>query len=185
MTEQKNVIENQTVELPVVALRGKVFLPNTFLNFEVGRPISVTAVETAVSMQSEIFIAPQKSVFIDSPRKSDISTVGVVAKIKQIIKPSQNLFKVNVEGLYRAKIVKFCDTKNYFSAIVERADYIPIEDKIEEEAYFRIVNSAFKDYALNLKKISKEMYSVVSELNSINAFMDNAISVVNLKDVRA
>lgn len=182
MTEQKNVIENQTVELPVVALRGKVFLPNTFLNFEVGRPISVTAVETAVSMQSEIFIAPQKSVFIDSPRKSDISTVGVVAKIKQIIKPSQNLFKVNVEGLYRAKIVKFCDTKNYFSAIVERADYIPIEDKIEEEAYFRIVNSAFKDYALNLKKISKEMYSVVSELNSINAFMDNAISVVNLKD---
>ena len=182
MTEQKNVIENQTVELPVVALRGKVFLPNTFLNFEVGRPISVTAVETAVSMQSEIFIAPQKSVFIDSPRKSDISTVGVVAKIKQIIKPSQNLFKVNVEGLYRAKIVKFCDTKNYFSAIVERADYIPIEDKIEEEAYFRIVNSAFKDYALNLKKISKEMYSVVSELNSINAFMDNAISVVSLKD---
>ncbi len=182
MTEQKNVIENQTVELPVVALRGKVFLPNTFLNFEVGRPISVTAVETAVSMQSEIFIAPQKSVFIDSPRKSDISTIGVVAKIKQIIKPSQNLFKVNVEGLYRAKIVKFCDTKNYFSAIVERADYIPIEDKIEEEAYFRIVNSAFKDYALNLKKISKEMYSVVSELNSINAFMDNAISVVNLKD---
>ena len=92
------------------------------------------------------------------------------------------MFKVNVEGLYRAKIVKFCDTKNYFSAIVERADYIPIEDKIEEEAYFRIVNSAFKDYALNLKKISKEMYSVVSELNSINAFMDNAISVVNLKD---
>ena len=182
MTEEKEIIINNRVELPVIALRGKVFFPTTHLNFEVGRPLSVAAVETAVSMGSEIFIAPQKSVFIDAPRKTDICSVGVVAKIKQVIKPSQNLFKVSVEGLYRAKIVEFKDTKNYFSAVVERAEYIPVDDAIKEEAYFRIISSTFRQYALSQKRLSKEVISAISEINEINAFMDNAISVVNLKE---
>ncbi len=182
MTEEKEIIINNRVELPVIALRGKVFFPTTHLNFEVGRPLSVAAVETAVSMGSEIFIAPQKSVFIDAPRKTDICSVGVVAKIKQVIKPSQNLFKVSVEGLYRAKIVEFKDTKNYFSAVVERAEYIPVDDAIKEEAYFRIIASTFRQYALSQKRLSKEVISAISEINEINAFMDNAISVVNLKE---
>ena len=182
MTEEKEIIIKDKIELPVIALRGKVFFPTTHLNFEVGRPLSVAAVETAVSMGSEIFIAPQKSVFIDAPRKSDICSVGVVAKIKQIIKPSPNVFKVSVEGLYRAKIVEFKDTKNYFSAVVQRAEYIPVEDAIKEEAYFRIISSTFRQYALTQKRISKEVVSAISELNEINAFMDNAISVVNLKE---
>ncbi len=182
MTEEKNIIINDRIELPVIALRGKVFFPTTHLNFEVGRPVSVAAVETAVSMGSEIFIAPQKSVFIDAPRKSDVCSVGVVAKIKQIIKPSPNVFKVSVEGLYRAKIVEFKDTKNYFSAVVERAEYIPVDDAIKEEAYFRIISSTFRQYALTQKRISKDVVSAISELNEINAFMDNAVSVVNLKE---
>ena len=182
MTEEKNLTENKRLELPLVALRGKVFFPTTHLNFEVGRPISLNAVETAVSMGSEIFIAPQKSVFIDNPRKNDIAEVGVVAKIKQIVKPNQNLFKVSVEGLYRAKIIEFKDTKNYFSVEVEKADYIPIDDPIKEEAYFRIISSTFRQYALTQKRLSKEVISAISDLNEINAFMDNAVSVLTLKD---
>ncbi len=182
MTEEKILTENKRLELPLVALRGKVFFPTTHLNFEVGRPISINAVETAVSMGSEIFIAPQKSIFIDNPRKNDIAEVGVVAKIKQIVKPSQNLFKVSVEGLYRAKIIEFKDTKNYFSVVVEKADYIPVGDPIKEEAYFRIIASTFRQYALTQKRLSKEVISAISDLNEINAFMDNAVSVLTLKE---
>ncbi len=182
MTEEKNLKTENRIELPVVALRGKVFFPSTHLNFEVGRPISVTAVENAVSAQSEIFIAPQKSVFIDAPRKADICNVGVVAKIKQVVKPSQGVYKVSVEGLYRAKIVEFTNTKGYFSAIVERADYIPVDDYIKEEAYFRIISSSFRQFALSQKGLSKEVISAISDINEINAFMDNAVSVVNFRE---
>ncbi len=182
MTEENKIINKERLELPVIALRGKVFFPSTHLNFEVGRPISVAAVETAIAMQSEIFIAPQKNVFIDSPRKADISEIGVVAKIKQIIKPSQNIYKLNVDGLYRAKIIEFKDTKNYFSAVVERADYIPVDDFIKEEAYFRIIASAFRQYALTGKRINRDVVSAISEINNINDFMDNAVSVINFKE---
>ena len=125
-------IESSRKQMPVIALRGKVFFPHTFLNFDVGRQISITAVDMAISMENELFIAPQNSVLIDTPKKTDICTYGVVAKIKQIVRVPQNTIKLKVEGLYRAKIVEFLDTKNYFSAVIEPADYIPIEDKNED-----------------------------------------------------
>ncbi len=174
--------QNNRVELPVIALRGKVFFPTTILNFEVGRPISVAAVENAISMQSEIFIAPQKNVFIDAPRKGDISTVGVVAKIKQILKPSPNVFKLNVEALYRAKIVEFKDTKNYFSAVVERAEYIPISEPIICEAYLRTIKKTFAKYALTDKRINKELLGAINQMEELNLFMDNVMSVASLKE---
>ena len=144
MLEEKDlqVINEERKELPVIALRGKVFFPHTFLNFDVGRPVSVAAVDVAVSFGSEIFIAPQNNVFIDAPKKSDICPYGVVAKIKQTVRHSQGTIKLNVEGLYRAKIVEFKETKNYFSAIVERAEYIP---SIFTKVSFRSLRTARRD----------------------------------------
>ena len=182
MQEELKVILNEQKELPVIALRGKVFFPHTFLNFDVGRPMSITAVDVAASSQSEIFIAPQNSVFIDTPKTSDICPYGVVAKIKQIVRLPQNTIKLNVEGLYRAKIVEFKDTKNYFSAIVERAEYLPIEDKNEELAYFRLISSTFNKYAISAKRLSKDMLAIINQINDINVYMDNVMSVVNLKE---
>lgn len=180
--ERVEKIESSRKQMPVIALRGKVFFPHTFLNFDVGRQISITAVDMAISMDNELFIAPQNSVLIDTPKKTDICTYGVVAKIKQIVRVPQNTIKLKVEGLYRAKIVEFLDTKNYFSAVIEPADYIPIEDKNEEIAYYRLIQATLNKYALSGKRISKEMLLLINELNDINIFMDNVMSVANLRE---
>ena len=71
---------------PLVALRGKVLFPKTFLNFDVGRQASINAINAAATTNSEIFIASQKNAFIDNPKTSEINKVGVIARIKQIIK---------------------------------------------------------------------------------------------------
>ena len=52
--------------LPVIPLRGKVLYPRTILNFDVGRPASVNAVDSA---EGVLFIAAQKNAFIDAPRR--------------------------------------------------------------------------------------------------------------------
>ena len=54
--------------LPLIALRWKVLFPKTLLNFDVGRPMSVAAVDKAVKQGSEIFITSQRSAFIESPK---------------------------------------------------------------------------------------------------------------------
>ncbi|MBE5750735.1 MAG: endopeptidase La [Clostridiales bacterium] len=186
--EDKDIIyeitkEKESKEMPLIALRGKVLFPKTFLNFDVGRNISVAAVNKAVADNSEIFIAAQKNAFIDSPKTTEICSVGVIARIKQVIKiqNSGNL-KVSVEALKRAKIEEFKEEKGYFAVRVRECDYIEENDPVKLEAYFRVAKNAFYEYSLADKRVSKEMLSTITEIKNPNEFVDNAISIVNFKE---
>ena len=171
--------------LPVVPLRGKVLFPDTFLSFDAGRPSSVAAIEAATEENSEIFIAAQKNAFIDRPSKKDIYKTGVIARIKQIVKLPNNTVKLSVQAMVRAKIKQFVATKGYFSAAVEESPYIPCEDPALTEAHFRIAKTVFYEYALFDKRITKEMITTITGIDSPDAFMDNALSVTAIKEASA
>ena len=175
-------IINQEKILPMVALRGKVLFPKTFLNFDVGRPQSIAAIEKATQGNSEIFIATQKNAVIEAPKKTDVFKIGVIAKIKQIIKLPNNTMKVGVEAVSRARIKGYVDTKNYFTVSVEEISYRGGENLFEVEAYFRQARRVFNEYALLDKRISKDMVTAISEITTPNEFVDNAVSVVNFKE---
>lgn len=171
--------ENGERILPVIPLRGKVLYPRTILNFDVGRPASVNAVDSA---EGVLFIAAQKNAFIDAPRKADILKVGVIARIKQIIRVQGGSMKLCVEAVSRAKIKQFCDTKDYFTAVIAPAPYEQDADPVETEAYFRVAKNAFYEYTLFDKRINKDMLATITALSDSNDFMDNAMSVVNFKE---
>ncbi len=171
-----------TKTLPMVALRGKVLFPKIFLNFDVGRPMSVTAVNKAEDFGSQIFIATQKNAFIDAPRKNDICKVGVVARVIQIAKMPNDSVKVKVEALYRAKIVEFLATDNCFMVNVQRADYINEGGEQTIEAYFRVAKNAFYEYTLLDKRITKDMLAQITSATEPDVFIDSAMSIVNFKE---
>ena len=181
---EQSIIENQsqTLTLPMVALRGKVLFPKILLNFDVGRPMSISAINRAENFEGLIFIAAQKNAFIDSPVKTDICPVGVVAKVNQVIKlPSDNM-KVKVEALYRAKIKEFVKTEDYFIVTVEKAPYNVDADESTVEAYLRLAKKVFYEYSLFDKRISKEMLATITSFKEADVFVDNAMSVVNFKE---
>lgn len=180
MTE--NLLDTNQLTLPLLVLRGKTLFPKIILNFEVGRPKSVVAVGKAYSGDKLIFIAPQKKAFIDNPEQKDVLEYGVVAKINQVVKIPGNALKVSVEAKYRAKIVRFENTETYFSATVEEAPYINGDDELLTEAGLRVAKKAFLDYAFIDKKIGKEIITTLSMIENPNEFIDNALSVVNLKE---
>lgn len=183
-SNKKIVIETKT--MPMIALRGKVLFPKTILNFDVGRPISVAAVEAAVKTGSEIFISAQKRVEVESPLISDVYETGVVARIKQVLKVhNTGNIKVSVEALYRAKIIQVVSDKNYFSVTVEPRQYIKAENEIEMEAYLRVAKKAFNDYAVTDKRIGKEMLATVNKFTEPDEFIDNAISITSFKEAQA
>lgn len=180
--------EGQEKVYPLVALRGKVLFPKTMLNFEVGRDISISAINRAAIDNSEIFIAPQKKAFIETPRKSDILGVGVIAKIKQIVKTQANsTLKVSVEAVCRAKIKEYVDEKGFFAVTLIESPYIEPQTDIEKEAYLRVAKQCFLEYTVANKKFPKEMLTALNEIDQVNEFMDNALSVVNFneKDTQA
>ncbi len=181
MNTENIEIQNNTMILPVLALRGKVLFPKTYLNFDVGRPFSVNALNYAVEKESLVLITAQKNSFIDAPKEKDLCKVGVVAKIKQIIKMPNGNMKVNVQALFRAEIVEFLQAKNFFIAKAQEKFYID-GDATETEAHFRVAKKTFYEFTLFDKKITKEMLLTVTELQNSNEFIDNAISLTNFKE---
>ena len=179
--ESTEIKIKETKVMPVIALRGKVLFPNTFLNFDAGRPISLAAVEAAPSYGNLLFIAAQKNAFIDAPQRSDILTVGAIARIKQVAKIGGEAMKVAVEALSRAKIVKFVSAKGYFAAEVEETPYI-LGDELETEAHFRVARDAFSDFVLIDKRLQKDAVATIMSITEPNRFIDSALSVAPLKE---
>ena len=179
-------IEQKTYKtLPAIALRGKVLFPNIYLNFDVGRPMSVTAVNVAQKNNDEIFITSQINTFIDSPRAGDLNKVGVIAKIKQVLRAPGGSIKLNVQAVQRAKIVEFLPNKDYFCVTVEEAPFIKSENVIENEAHFRQAKKIFATYSVFDKRINKEMLATVNFSDDSDVFIDNAVSVSTLSEAQA
>ncbi len=176
--DELEIREQNIKELPVVALRGKVLFPKTLLNFDVGRAISKNAINKSSETGGEIFVVAQKSAFTENPTKDDMCLVGVVARVKQIIKMPGNNMKVSVEALYRAKVIEYKNPRGYFSATVVRTDYIACSDSNLIEAYMRIIKNAFLEFTLGDKRLNKEMLETITELLDPNEFIDNALSVM-------
>ena len=183
--EEKNIITNESIfnkVFPLVPLRGKVLFPKTVLNFDAGRPMSVAAIDAGAKSDSIIFISTQKNVFLDSPKKSEIYKVGTLCKIKQVIKVPNGTLKVSVESISRAKIEHFVDDKAFYSVTASLAPYVNELSDIELEAYFRVAKTAFLEFSLLDKRITKDMVSNLTGIQNPNEFIDNALSVVDFKE---
>ncbi len=173
---------NETITMPLIALRGKVLLPGAVLNFDVGRQISVSALENAPDYGGLIFIASQLNAFVDNPLKKDVCKVGVVARLTQKAKMPNGNYKASVQSLYRARIDKFYNQKGFFLIDAVRADYIDDGGEVETEAYYRLAKKAFCEYAPLDKRITKEMVSALVEIKNPNAFIDSALMTLNLHE---
>ena len=162
--------------MPLIALRGKVLFPNTVLNFDVGRPMSINAVNAAMNGDKRVFIAAQKNAFVDAPLKGDILGVGVIADITQVIKAGTGAMKVTAQSVCRAKIINFTEERNYFEVVAEKAPFIT-GDALQSEACLRLAKAAFFAYVETDKRISREIANTISMISDPHAFMDNVASV--------
>ena len=103
MSEKVTVkVERNILHLPAIALRGLVVFPNNLLHFEVGRDKSIAAVEWAVRNKSEVFLIAQKDMKAEDPKAEEMYQYGVVAEIKQVMRVSDDLVRILVEGKFRA-----------------------------------------------------------------------------------
>ena len=98
-------VAHNAMHLPVVALRGLVVFPNNVVHFEVGRQKSIAAIEAAMHANSNIFLIAQKDRETEEPTAQDLYAYGVISEIKQVLRVSEDLVKVLVEGKSRAKLL--------------------------------------------------------------------------------
>ncbi len=154
-----NVNDIETRALPVLALRGLNIFPGMLLNFDVERPISVAALNSAMNDDQEIFLVTQKDIATDMPEERDLYRIGVVCRIRQMIRqPGSKLCKVMVEGVQKGAIVKITsDTPHFLGEIELMPDKIERGESAKKDALMRTCIGMFDEYLQLAGNLPPEM----------------------------
>lgn len=179
------MIENYSVEnrtLPLIPIRGIGIFPDTVIHFDIGREKSINALEEAMLEDSDIFLTVQKEADIDSPKEDDFYEVGVICKIKQMIKMPGDNIRVLVEGINRAKIDSITQEEPFFEVDLKEYVYnnpLPLNDKLE--AMVRLTFENFEEYSLIYTKIAPDAAISLKEIKNPDKLADVVASYIYLK----
>ena len=166
MSEKVKIkIARNVVHLPAIALRGLVVFPNNVVHFEVGRTKSIAAIEAAMHANSSVFLVAQREMDEEEPALHDLYAYGVIAEIKQVLRVSDDLVKVLVEGKTRARLLELDAGEKYLQATVRPVAVrgIPADKRNQVEALVRSLKDCFEEYLSYSPQISKDVvYNIVS-----------------------
>ncbi|WP_431027361.1 endopeptidase La [Lysinibacillus sp. LZ02] len=175
-TRVKKIEEN----VPLLPLRGLLVFPSMVLHIDVGRERSVAALEHAMLNDSRIYLATQQDMRVESPEKNDLYDVGTVANVKQMLKLPNGTLRILVEGIVRAKMVKYREGDQFTSADIELYEDSTTKDA-EIEALMRTLGGYFEKYAKMSNKITTETIESVKDIEEPGRLTDVISSHLPLK----
>ena len=169
-------LEENAVRMPLLALRGLVVFPKTVASFDVARKKSLNALKAAMNSNRYIFVVTQKDFYADEPTEKDLYSIGCIARIKQILKVSDTLSKVLVEGVARAEYSDFVSGKEFYTANVFKVENKPLNNRaVYKETLIRRIRSDFRKYISVLPNIAPDVVMTVEQIEDI-AFLSDYIA---------
>ncbi len=179
MSENKrvNIVEeclpDNGFNLPAIALRGVVVFPLDVVHFDVGREISIKAVETAMRGDRNVFLIAQKDDEVELPQMKDLYKVGVIARVRQILRLPDNNLRVLVEGYARAKLLTFGVVDGMSVATAEILEDKKLSGRVAyREALVRRVKDAFHKYTAFMPKMPRDIKENVAKSEEIGFLAD-------------
>lgn len=167
MSEQKKI-------LPAVALRGMTVMPEMVVHFDISRERSVKAVQEAMLNDQTVFLVTQKKIDTDTPDQEELYSVGIIAKVKQVLKMPKNVLRVLVTGEQRARLVKLEQTEPYLTAeITPLEDYVPdLGSPVNIEGMIRGLKDLFMEYGAKSPRITKELAARIVAIKDLKELIE-------------
>lgn len=167
MSEQKKI-------LPAVALRGMTVMPEMVVHFDISRERSVKAVQEAMLNDQTVFLVTQKKIDTDTPDQEELYSVGIIAKVKQVLKMPKNVLRVLVTGEQRARLVSLEQTEPYMTAeITPLEDYVPdLGSPVNIEGMIRGLKDLFMEYGAKSPRITKELAARIMAIKDLKELME-------------
>ena len=147
--------------IPMMALRGITVFPNMNIHFDVGREISIKALDAAMTSGQPIFLVSQRELTVEKPTFRGLYPVGTISKIRQILRLQGNAVRVMVEGGPRGRLRGLTQTDPFYMAEVEELKESTPRQNTKGEALLRTVYEVFETYCQLSPKMSPEAYITV------------------------
>ena len=130
--------------------------------FEVGRTKSIAAIEAAMHNNSSVFLVAQREMDVEEPALRDLYGYGVIAEIKQVLRVSEDIVKVLVEGKTRARLLELDGEDKYLQATVRPVPVrgIAADKRTQVEALVRSLKDCFEEYLSSTVRRSPRMLSI-------------------------
>lgn len=178
-----NNLELEKIEktsIPVLALRGLVIFPGMLLQFDVGRKKSILALSKAMEENQQIFLVAQKDLNDNEPNGDEIYQIGIVAKIKQVIRHTDEGIRLFAEGMYRAKIQSIVSESPFLLAEVSPLENAAYRETHKTEALIRYTQTLFEEYIQNYTRIPPDIIIGVVQKKDCGELADYITSNISL-----
>lgn len=168
--------------LPLISVRDIVIFTDMLLPLFIGREKSVRAVEEAVEKDGFLFLTAQKDPNIENPNPDQIFTVGTVSKILRMLKLPDGRVKALVQGIEKARIVKYVSKRSTYRVKIERIPDPPVEEiNLEMEALMRnVIEHSEKILALR-GEMNNDVGVILESVNDPGKLADLVASNLKLK----
>jgi len=168
--------------LPVLPVRDIVVFPYMILPLFVGREMSIKAIEYSLSSSKMVLLLTQKDLNIENPTPEDLFSVGTIALVMRMLKLPDGRVKILVQGLSKAKALKYEQTEPFFKALIEKIEDQKLEKlTIEDEALVRNVRGQLEKAVSLGKSILPDIMGVVENIEEPGRLADLISSNIGLK----
>ncbi len=159
--------------MPCAVLRRIVAFPGIPMTIDMDRGPAKKILETAAKEGSPVFLVCQKNPLEDVTELDDVYTVGVIAKVKQVVKTQSGLFRAIIEPERRAVLTGFGDERLQTANILEKL-VIETGTELRSRALLREIGSIIAEFAKYAPKFSKEFWLLFDTIHDLGAACDFA-----------
>jgi ATP-dependent Lon protease len=168
--------------LPLISVRDIVIFTDMLLPLFIGREKSVRAAEEAVEKDGYLFLAAQKDPNVENPNPDQIYTVGTVSRVLRMLKLPDGHVKSLVQGIAKARIVKYVSKKSLYRVKIEIIPDNPFEGiDLEIEALMRNVREHSEKILALRGEMNNDVSVIFENINDPGKLADLVASNLKLK----
>lgn len=151
-------MEMKVMTMPVIALRALTVLPKMTVSFDISRSRSVAAVERAMIGDQRVCVVTQKDPDDVNPGMEQLHHIGVIVKVRQLVKMPGGVVRVMVEGLERAELLMLDSVEPSLTGEVTEAPWRSDDvDSLTAEAMQRVLRDKVEEYGRQYPKFAREV----------------------------
>ena len=163
---------------PVLPLRDIVVFPKMIIPIFVGRDRSIKALQN-LGEGNTIFLVSQRDGERELPKVSELYKIGVLSKVLQIIRLQDSSIKIIVEGISKAKVVKFLNRGPYLKAYINMTQDVCCNEQ-ESIVLKNTIVGLFEEYLSLSRKASQESFMNIVQIEDIVNFCNALCSQIYL-----
>ncbi len=171
--------------LPVLPAKDLVAFPSVMMSLYVGRSSSVRAVEQAMNEDKLIFLVAQKNQETEDPDADGLYRIGVVANVVRTLKLTDGRYKVLMQGIIRAKVLRYEQGEEFMTAKIESlVQREPLNMTTEEEVTINRIRENLQSL-VEYEHIPEEMLLVTEEIQDPGVLSDVILAHYKLEQQQA